>query len=480
MTKQANIILICVDQWRGDALGCAGHPVVSTPFLDQLAAKGARFKNAFSACPSCIAARAALFTGLSQEHNGRVGYKDGVDWNYPITLAGEFSKNGYHTQAIGKMHVYPERKKVGFDDVLLHDGFLHFARKNCTDLAEIDDYIPWLRKQTGRPDADYFESGLNCNSYVARPWDKEEYLHPTNFVTARSVDYLKSRRNEKSPFFLFVSYHSPHPPYDPPAWAFQQYLLDEMLSPPIGDWVDLFEPFMQNGNPAASFCKIPKRTLRLAQAGYYGHMTHIDHQINRLLESLDEFNLENTYVCFVSDHGEMLGDHNCFRKALPYRGSIGIPFILSGPRQSGIQTGLVPEIPVELRDVMPTLLECAGLPIPDGLDGKSLLSAACGNSEPVHDFIHGEHAYGQASNHWLSDGKEKYIWFSQLGKEQLFDLEKDPEECHDLSATSPRLAFWRERFIKTIKDRPEGFLDEAGNLISGRPISAVLNNVIHP
>lgn len=475
MTKKPNIILICVDQWRGDALGVAGHPVVSTPYIDKLATSGVRFSNAFSSCPSCIAARAAMFTGLSQENHGRVGYKDGVEWNYPVTLASEFSKNGYHTQAIGKMHVYPERNKVGFDNVLLHDGYLHFARKNCSDLAEIDDYIPWLREQTGRHDADYFENGVNCNSYIARPWDKEEYLHPTNFITARSVDYLKSRRDEESPFLLFVSYHRPHPPYDPPAWAFQQYLLDEMHSPPIGDWVDIFEPYMENGRPDVAFSKISDRMLRLAQAGYYGHMTHIDHQVNRLLESLLEFGLENTYVCFVSDHGEMLGDHNCFRKGLPYRGSAGIPFLLSGPEGCDIEAGLVSDVTVELRDVMPTLLSCAGLPVPEGLDGKSLLPAACGDSTPVHEFVHGEHPLGDVSNHWITDGKEKYVWFSQLGKEQLFDLENDPEECFDLSADSPRLSFWRECFIDIIKDRPEGFVDSAGNLITGRPLTAILN-----
>ena len=92
MPEQPNILLIITDQWRGDCLSIAGHPVVHTPYLDTLALRGARFSQAYSACPTCIAARAALFTGMNQESHGRVGHLDGVPWNYPVTLAGEFTR----------------------------------------------------------------------------------------------------------------------------------------------------------------------------------------------------------------------------------------------------------------------------------------------------------------------------------------------------------------------------------------------------
>src|SRR5262249_28583257 len=120
-----NVVLIVADQWRGDCLSAAGHPVVRTPYLDALAARGARFERAYSAVPSCIPARAALHTGLAQRNHGRVGYLDGVPWTYPVTLAGEFSRAGYQTHSIGKLHVNPERNRIGFDSVELHDGFLH-------------------------------------------------------------------------------------------------------------------------------------------------------------------------------------------------------------------------------------------------------------------------------------------------------------------------------------------------------------------
>ena len=103
--KRPNVLLLVADQWRGDCLGIAGHPEVKTPYLDALAIQGARFSRAYSAVPSCIAARAALFTGMRPEHHGRVGYEDGVRWDYPNTLAGCFTRAGYQTQCVGKMHV---------------------------------------------------------------------------------------------------------------------------------------------------------------------------------------------------------------------------------------------------------------------------------------------------------------------------------------------------------------------------------------
>lgn len=103
-----NVVLICADQWRGDALSCAGHPVVRTPYLDHLAERGIRFSRAYSATPTCVPARVGLMTGLGQRRHGRLGYADGVAFDYPTTLAGEFSRAGYQTHCVGKMHVYPE------------------------------------------------------------------------------------------------------------------------------------------------------------------------------------------------------------------------------------------------------------------------------------------------------------------------------------------------------------------------------------
>ena len=227
---------------------------------------------------------------------------------------------------------------------------------------------------------------------------------------------------------------------------------------------------------------VPRDVLRRARAGYYGHMTHIDHQLNRFIEALQEYQLrDNTFICFVSDHGELIGDHHLWRKSMPYEGSARVPLILAGPRGCGIAPGARPGQIVELRDVMPTLLDCAGLAVPDSIEGRSALPAACGKAAPWRTHLHGEHSYvvcGGAA-HWVTDGREKYVWLSQTGHEQLFDLERDPHELHDLAgakAHAARLAHWRGLLIQELAGREEGYTDGA-RLIPGREPRVVLSHV---
>jgi arylsulfatase A-like enzyme len=478
MQEKPNLVLICVDQWRGDCLGINGHPIVSTPFLDRMATEGVRFTRAYSAVPSCVAARAALFTGLSQRSHGRVGYRDGVLWDYPVTVAGEFTRHGYQTQAIGKMHVYPERSQVGFQNVILHDGFLHFPRRHAGRIDLVDDYVPWLRQHLGR-EADFLEHGVDPNSYIARPWDKPEYTHPTNYVITQALDFLR-RRDPGKPFFLFLSFFHPHPPYTPPRWAFDQYLHRKMPEVPVGDWTGIFSDYAQPHRSERSVGEIEPALLQRARAGYYGLMTHIDHQLNRFFEALMEYGqYNNTFFCFVSDHGEMLGDHHLFRKTYPYEGSACVPLLLKGPRGSELEAGSAYRQLAELRDVMPTLLDCAGLPVPEGIEGESLLPLASGKVGESSRRLHGEHTFFDQSLHWVTDGIWKYIWFSGTGAEQLFDLKADPQERHDLAArpeSAAELGRWRQALIEELNGREEGFSD-GEKLVSGRPVRSCLSHI---
>lgn len=467
-----NVLLICVDQWRGDCLGIEDHPVVETPTLDKLALQGTRFSKAYASTPTCVPARAALMTGLDQRNHGRVSYEDGVPWTYPTTHAGEFSRQGYQTEAIGKLHVYPERNRIGFDHVRLHDGYLHFARGQHRDHAEIDDYLPWLQRELG-PDVDYFDNGVNCNSVVARPWDKPEYTHPTNWVVSEAMSFLK-QRDITQPFFLYLGFHRPHPPYDPPQWAFDQYMREELPEAVVGDWEEMLEPYRSDHDSESAVAVYPERIRKRAQAGYYGHMTHIDHQLNRLLEVMQESGvLENTWICFVSDHGELMGDHHCYRKSLPYEGSARVPLIIAPPRDRDLPTGQCSDALVELRDIMPTLLDCAGLEVPEGLDGRSLLPALSGEPGAEHGTIHGEHiALGQ-SVQWMTDGHEKYIWWSGDGREQLFDLDADPDELSDLALednTEEALGYWRKLLIEELAGREDGFSDGETLIVGQKPM----------
>src|SRR5579875_2576902 len=198
---------------RGDCLSVLNHPVVQTPNLDSLARKGVLFKQTYSATPVCIPARAAIMTGLTQRSHGRVGYQDNVPWNYEVMLPGEFAKAGYHTQCIGKLHVYPSRSLCGFHNVLLHDGWMHYRNKKTVAREHwdtVDDYTVWLRQQAGS-EVDVMTPGLHWNSSTtARPWHLREELHPTNWVVTQSIDFLR-RRDPLKPFFLWMSFVSPHP-----------------------------------------------------------------------------------------------------------------------------------------------------------------------------------------------------------------------------------------------------------------------------
>ena len=472
--KRKNIVLLMTDQLRGDCMGCAGHPDVKTPYLDTLASKGVRFENAYSACPSCVPARAALHTGLTQESHRRVGYADGIRWEYPHTMAGELTKAGYYTQCVGKMHVDPLRNYLGFCHVELHDGYLHYYRDPEIPYREnqkqADDYFHWLKQEKGI-DCDVTDTGLECNSWVARPWIYEEKYHPTNWVTDRSIDFLR-RRDPDMPFFLFTSYLRPHPPFDAPQCYFDMYRNKELTPPVVGDWCDE-EALRARGRIFDSDTgPLDPELVREMQIGYYACITHLDHQIGRLIQALVENKLyDDTIILFVSDHGELLGDHHLFRKSRAYQGSSRVPFLVSGGGFRPEKPGSVKTDVVELRDVMPTVLEAAGVQIPDSVEGISLWNTELKESgtPEVREYLHGEHTLGEASSHWIITKDEKYIWYSQTGEEQYFRIAEDPDELHNLigsETAKERVEALRGLLIQELQDREEGFVRE-GRLVTG-------------
>lgn len=477
--NKPNILLIVDDQHRGDCLGIAGHPDVKTPYLDSLATKGILFENAYTACPSCIPARAALMTGMAQENHKRVGYQDGIPWDYQHTIAGELAKGGYYTECVGKMHVSPLRNLLGFHHIDLHDGYLHHNRRASSPYYEnqkvADDYFYWLKQEKGI-DADITDTGLECNSWVARPWIYDEKLHPTNWVVNRSLDFLR-RRDRSKPFFLMTSFVRPHPPFDAPQCYFDMYKDKELAPPHIGGWADN-ESYKTAGRVFDSSEGIADpELLRQAQIGYYACITHMDHQIGKLIQGLiDEEVYSNTIILFVSDHGELLGDHHMCRKTRPYQGSIKIPFILSGPNHLVPQNGKVDNSLVELRDVMPTVLDFANVVVPQTVDGKSVRDIEQTSNKKFREYIHGEHSGGKIGNQYIVTENSKYIWYTQTGEEQFFDLENDPHEKVNLIDSMMyrgKINYLRNILIKELKNRPEGYSD-GNKLITGCQERAVL------
>lgn len=475
-SDRPNIVLIMTDQMRGDCMGFARHPDVKTPYLDSLAATGIYYPNAYSSCPTCVPARAVLHTGLSPRGCGKVGYEDRVDWNYGCTMAGELSKAGYYTQCVGKMHVHPLRNYLGFQNVELHDGYLHEYRYPDVAYGEnqlqADDYFYWLKKEKGI-DCDVTDTGLDCNSWLTRPWCYEEKYHPTNWVTSRSIDFLR-RRDPRQPFFLMTSYVRPHAPFDAPQYYFDLYKDKDLRPPVFGDWDDT-EDLEKRGwcYNSTTGPKDPE-FIRQQLIGYYACITHVDHQIGRLIMALVEHQLmDNTVILFTSDHGDMMGDHCFCRKGLPYQGSIHIPMFVSGSEKWIGRKGVVDNSLVELRDIMPTFLDLAGAKIPDTLEGESILHGI------DRDYLHGEHTFGAKSHQFIVTNHDKYIWFSQSGEEQYFDLKKDPGETHNAvqeSEYQQRIKELRTHLIQELTGREEGYTD-GKTLIPGRPVQNTLFNV---
>jgi arylsulfatase A-like enzyme len=243
--------------------------------------------------------------------------------------------------------------------------------------------------------------------------------------------------------------------------------------PHVGDWAARYDRKVADVNAPRSHRS--EGETRRARAGYYGNITFIDHQIGRFLyeyRKRDPEGLANTLILFTSDHGDMMGDHHHWRKTYAYEGSARIPFVVSWPSAWGqdLPRGTVRDEPIELRDIMPTLLEAAGVGLPDSVDGSSLLSLARDDAAGWRDFVQGEHTSCYDDEHgmqYVTDGREKYVWFHHTGAEQFFDLTADPGECVDLALDpewQARIDVWRRRLADVNEQRgdPRG---QAGRLV---------------
>lgn len=459
MKKPPNILLIMTDQQRGDCLGIENHPCLLTPNMDALAAEGMRFRCAYSTSPVCIPARRSLLSGLHPQTHGMIGYADGREWEPAATLPQLLRDAGYHTGLVGRsMHQHPPRKRYGFEEMVI------------AGLQDENDYSRFVEEHLPAGGG-YYGSGVMHNDWTARNWHLPEHLHQTHWTVNEALRFLE-RSDPSRPWFLTASFLAPHPPLIPPDFYFQRYLRSNLPGPEIGDWAEV--PEFPGGAPAVDSARVnlTGEALRSCRAAYYGLINHIDDEIRRLLSPVTGFDPNNTLVVFASDHGEMLGDHYRFRKSLPYEASARIPFIIRMPGSFEVPRGKVSDLPVCLEDLLPTLLEAAGVAVPGGVDGRSLLPALRGEpGSSWRDDLHIEIGGADPSFHALTDGREKYVWFSQSGHEQFFDLQADPTECQDLAPTAgirPRLEGWRTRLIQRLEHRPEGFVQN-GKLISGRP-----------
>ena len=418
-----NVLLICTDHWPGRMIGALGHPTILSPTLDEFIANGVVFTNAYAKTPMCIPARRELMTGTSSRTHG-----DRIFASLPMpdlpTLAQTFRDAGYQAYAVGKLHVYPPRDRIGFDDVMLnHEGGLH------TSDGTVDDYELFLTEQgySGQQ----FVHGMGNNVPITRPWHLPEHCHPTNW-TVREMCRFIVRRDPTRPAFWYMSFNHPHPPLTPLADYMDMYRQIEVDMPYTADWARRTEelPYtMRTRRRSHTTSTYPEASVRMARQAFYALSTHIDHQIRLVIGTLREEGLiDNTVILFTSDHADMRGNHGQFAKGLFYEDSAKIPMVLV-PTAEFPQSGLhrADDRLASHADIMPTLLELCGIQVPDTVEGLSLLG------EERHDYLYGEIYEDSRATRMIHDGHNKLIYYPVGNRSQLFDLSDDPNEMRDLA-----------------------------------------------
>ncbi|MFO7956222.1 MAG: sulfatase-like hydrolase/transferase [Candidatus Brocadiia bacterium] len=457
---QPNVLIFFAEQHRGDCLSSAGHPVLLTPNMDHIGGEGTRFTSAYTTCPVCVPARRSLLSGQYPfAHGARTNVV--TEWDIHHTLPREMKENGYQTAWIGRsMHQHPPQKKFGWEKMTWRNS------------REDNEYHAFLERNLPEGGAYYHGSGVMHNDWTARSFHLPEHLHHTNWTIHEAQKFLDNRDTTR-PFCMVVSFLAAHPPLIPPAFYMDRYLRTGVPNPVIGDWAEPPENGGIGRGVSATKVDLKGEALLSCRAGYYGLINHLDDQIRRLMNGvLFGVDLHNTVIIYAADHGEMLGDHYLWRKSVPYEGACHIPMLMRTPPSFGFTKAQVLDHPVSLEDIMPTVLELTGTPIPDTVEGKSLVPLLKGATRTDwRDFVHVECA---PQHHTLTDGKEKFIWFVRDGREQFFRLTDDPLECHELidePDEADRIAMWRRRMIETLEDRPEGFSD-GEKLIPGREYPA--------
>jgi arylsulfatase A-like enzyme len=439
--RRPNILIICTDQQRWDALGVNGNRDIQTPNLDWLAAEGVNFDHYFVQHPQCMPSRMSFLTGLypSTLRITHMGVPAPADM---VTLPQLLRNAGYATANIGKPHF---RLHASREQRTRHSSSA-FERQEISDEPEVcqDAYHAWVRRMApdqferlsmGLPAATYtWYSTMDTGDGVWHPADDgrfdyggpttfpgdERYTH-SGFVAEQALAFLASQSAQR-PFLCMAGFYSPHAP-----WVAPQRYLD--LYDPATFGLPTFPPELAARREAQN-CS--EERLRAARHGYYAMISEVDHHVGRILGELEYRGLaEDTIVLFLSDHGEWLGDHLKYGKGYPGDDAVSrVPLIVRWPAGVAEPDRTVSAI-IEAVDVLPTLLECAGLQVPPHLQGQSFAAALTGGAFEGRGSALMEHAG------WKNLRTERYRYLMQTdGSERLWDLERDPHEYRDLAGDS--------------------------------------------
>lgn len=485
MSKRPNFLFLITDQQRADWLGCYGHPVVQTPNIDAIAARGARFDNFHAASPVCMPNRASLLTGRYPSLHG-LRYNGCALPETATTFVDQLAGAGYHTAAIGKSHLQPftgmppmgqteddiaatpeawKQTEAGYDqeDPAQYQSDRRYAfRTPYYGYQHVDmvtghgdqcggHYLQWFRNNADdwaalHDPANELPHDYSCPQAYRTP--VPEGLYPTAYIRDRAVEYLKSRADQDDPFFAFVSFPDPHHPFNPPGKYWNMYSPDEFDAPlpyeahqnptPPMKWLhENWKSGSRQLTPQTAMM-LNEQQLKQAMALTAGMTTLIDDAVGDIVDTLNQSGLgEDTVICYNADHGDYMGDFNMLLKgALPFKSITRVPFIWSDPAD---RTPASTDALCSTVDLSATILDRAGVETFNGMQGKSFLPVLCGadehRAEALIEYNDGGTRLGfdkPARVRALVTPKWRYTVYHEQDWGELYDLENDPDETLNL------------------------------------------------
>jgi len=418
-----NLVIIMSDQHSRNLMGCYGDKIVKTPNLDKLAADGARFNACWTPSPVCVPARACFATG---KYTHQIGHWDNADaydgsipsWHHRLRDA------GHEVTSIGKLHFKSEDDDNGFTESIIP---MHVIDGKGDLLGLIrDDGAPV------RGGAYKMKSMAGPGESVYTQYDRD--------IAARAQIWLHERAGQERDkgFVLFVSFVCPHYPLTAPPEHFYRYYTDPDLPMPRfrGDGERASHKFLKDYAETFNFDDYfeTEEDIRRAVAGYFGLCSFMDEQAGKVIDALEATGLrDDTSIVYTSDHGDALGQRGLWGKSTMQEEILGVPLIAAG---AGFTPGSVIDTPCSLLDIYPfafeTVEEATLLEGDDDLPGVSLTKLADG-VEPERNVLSEYHAMGSRTGAFaIRHGRFKYIHYARYDP-QLFDLQSDPDELHDLA-----------------------------------------------
>lgn len=439
-TTRPNILWICTDQQRFDTIAALGNPHINTPNLDRLVAEGVTFTNAFAQSPVCTPSRASFLTGRYPRVTGARQNGQMIP-SHEILVTRMLAEAGYDCGLSGKLHLAPCHRQV---EKRIDDGYRVFrwSHDPSPQWGKANEYTAWLESKGYKWEDIYRPNGKHA--YPGVPAE----LHQTTWCFDRAIEFIEEER--EGPWCSSINVFAPHHPFDPPKEYLDRYDPDQLPDPSYKPGELDNKPVFQKvdhdgayGGMLLGFSKMTPRERREVTAAYYAMIEQVDDNVGRILKVLeDSGQRENTIVIFMSDHGELLGDHGMYLKGPHmYDCSLRVPLIISWPGR--FKAGLRSDALVELVDIVPTLLTACGMEIPVRVQGKSLYDICTGRADPHQhkDQIYAEYYVGQPFHRKLKElpllttvrtREYKLTSYAGLDIGELYDLKADPGEHENL------------------------------------------------